>query len=56
LAAAYAETQQFDKAATTQNEAIALLRNEAEKSDYKSRLELYENKTPYRQPAHNPAQ
>jgi serine/threonine protein kinase/tetratricopeptide (TPR) repeat protein len=55
LAAAYAETHQFDKAVRTQNDAIAVLRNEAEKSDYKSRLKLYEDKTPYRQPTNNPA-
>ena len=56
LAAAYAETHQFDKAVSTQNEAIALLSNEVEKSDYKSRLKLYQDKTPYRQPTNNPAQ
>jgi tetratricopeptide (TPR) repeat protein len=55
LAAAYAQTHQFDKAVSTQNEAIALLSSEVEKSDYKSRLKLYEDKTPYRQPTNNPA-
>ncbi len=56
LAAAYAETHQFDKAVSTQNEAIALLSSEVEKSDYKSRLKLYEDNTPYHQPTNNPAQ
>ena len=34
LAAAYAETQQFDKAVAVQQEAIGLLRSEPEKRDY----------------------
>ena len=35
LAAAYAEAGQFEKAVSTQQEAIALLQTEAEKDDYK---------------------
>ena len=53
LAAAYAETHQFDRAVSTLNEAIGLLSNEEEKSDYKSRLKLYNDNTPYRQPSNN---
>ena len=48
LAAAYAETHQFGKAVNTQNEAIALLQNEDQKTDYASRLKLYQLNTPYR--------
>jgi serine/threonine-protein kinase len=48
LAAACAETSQFEKAASTEQEAIALLRTEVEKNDYKSRLRLYEVHVPYR--------
>ena len=48
LAAAYAETGQFEKAVSTQREAIALLKTEEEKKDYTSRLKLYEAKEPYR--------
>ena len=48
LAAAYAENGQFEKAAATQQEAIALLQTEAEKNDYRSRLKLFELHQPYR--------
>ena len=48
LAAAYAETHQFGKAVNTQNEAIALLRDEYQKTDYASRLKLYQSNIPYR--------
>jgi TPR repeat protein len=48
LAAALAETGQFEKAVTTQREAIALLQTEGEQTDYRSRLTLYEAKLPYR--------
>jgi WD40 repeat protein/serine/threonine protein kinase len=48
LAAAYAETGQFDKAVSTEKEAIAALKNETELKLYNSRLELYEAKSPYR--------
>jgi len=47
LAAAYAETGEFAKAATTENEAISLLPNEKDKEDYGTRLKLYESNSPY---------
>ncbi|MCX6924472.1 MAG: hypothetical protein NT154_14840 [Verrucomicrobia bacterium] len=47
LAAAYAETGQFEKAVSTQQAAIVLLQTEAERDDYRSRLKLYEAKAPY---------
>ena len=49
LAAAFAEAGQFEKAVSTQHEAIALLQSDEEKNDYRSRLKLYEAKTPYRE-------
>jgi eukaryotic-like serine/threonine-protein kinase len=49
LAAACAETGQFDRAVSTQKEAIALFKDAAQINDYRSRLKLYEAKTPYRQ-------
>jgi hypothetical protein len=50
LAAAYAEIGQFEKAVSTQREAIALLQTETEeeKNDFRSRLKFYESKKPYR--------
>jgi tetratricopeptide (TPR) repeat protein len=51
LAAAYAETQQFAKAAAVQQEAIGLLHSEAEKKDYDTRLKLYQANKPCRVPA-----
>ncbi len=48
LAAAYAEAGQFEKAVSTEQEAIALLQKEAEKSDYRTRLQLFEGKVSYR--------
>jgi tRNA A-37 threonylcarbamoyl transferase component Bud32 len=51
LAAAYAETQQFAKAAAVQQEAIGLLHGEAEKKDYDTRLKLYQANKPCRVPA-----
>ena len=48
LAAAYAETGQFDKAVATQKEAIAALTAEQNKKLLESRLKLYEAKTPCR--------
>jgi tetratricopeptide (TPR) repeat protein len=50
LAAAYAETGEFEKALNVQNEAIALLHEEAKKRDYESRLKLYQGNSPYREP------
>jgi tetratricopeptide (TPR) repeat protein len=48
LAAAYAEVGQFTNAVRVQQEGIALLQNETAKTDYASRLKLYENNSPYR--------
>jgi len=48
LAAAYAETQQFEKAVLTEKEAIALLPSETERKDYGVRLKLFESNQPYR--------
>ena len=48
LAAAYAQARQFDKAVSTEREAIALLQTEAERTDYESRLKLFERHLPYR--------
>jgi len=50
LAAAYAETQQFDEAAATEQEAIGLYKTEAEKNDCGARLKLYQAHRPYREP------
>jgi serine/threonine protein kinase len=47
LAAAYAETGQFDKSVLTEREAIALLPSDAERKDYRVRLALYESNKPY---------
>jgi serine/threonine protein kinase/TPR repeat protein len=48
LAAAYAETGQFAKAISIQQEAIALSQSEPERKDLASHLKLYENHAPYR--------
>lgn len=48
LAAAYAETGDFDNAVRWQNKAIELAPEEG-KAEYRSRLELYEAGKPYRQ-------
>ena len=48
LAAAYAETRQFEKAISVQKEALALSQSESEKIDLASRLRLYEAGIPYR--------
>ena len=48
FAAAYAEAGQFAKAVNVQNEGIALLRDEKMKTDYATRLKLYESNSPYR--------
>ncbi len=48
LAAAYAEVGQFEKAIVTEEEAIELLQTEAETSDYRAHLKLFEAKTPCR--------
>jgi Flp pilus assembly protein TadD len=48
LAAAYAETRQFAKAVSIQQEALALSESEPEKNELSSRLKLYESSIPYR--------
>jgi tetratricopeptide (TPR) repeat protein len=48
LAAAYAETGQFEKAVTTQKEAIAALTSEQNQQRLEARLKIYETKTPFR--------
>jgi tetratricopeptide (TPR) repeat protein len=48
LAAAYAAAGDFAKAVTVQQEAVALLKNANMKSDFESRLRLYESNFPYR--------
>ncbi|HWH77887.1 MAG TPA: hypothetical protein VNT76_10970, partial [Candidatus Binatus sp.] len=50
LAAAYAETGDFEKAVTTQKEAIALLKEEVQRNSYRERLKLYQSKKPCRSP------
>ena len=50
LAAAYAESGEFEKAVSTQKEAIALLQDEAHKKDFATRLKLYESNSPYHEP------
>jgi WD40 repeat protein/serine/threonine protein kinase len=49
LAAAYAETGQFAKAVSIEQEAIALSQSEDEKKDLASRLKLYESHSPFRE-------
>jgi tetratricopeptide (TPR) repeat protein len=49
LAAAHAEAGDFVKAVAVQKEAMALMRTEAEKQGYTSRLKLYESGLPYRE-------
>jgi len=48
LAAAYAETGDFEKAVSIQQEAIALLQTEVQRKDYKYRLKFFELHLPYR--------
>lgn len=50
LAAACAEAGHYDKAVTTQKQAIALIRRPEARKNAESRLKLYQNKTPYRAP------
>lgn len=50
LAAAYAETGQFDKAIMVQEEALGLLQEQKQKRDFASRLKLYAANKPYHQP------
>jgi tetratricopeptide (TPR) repeat protein len=51
LAAAYAETGDFEAAVKRQTEAIGLLADEKEKDDFRTRLKLYQEKKAYRQPS-----
>jgi serine/threonine protein kinase len=47
LAAAYAESQQFDKAVAVEREAVALYQAEPQKSEAVSHLNLYQANKPY---------
>jgi tetratricopeptide (TPR) repeat protein len=47
LAAAYAESGQYEKAVSVQKEAMALLQDGTERVDYESRLQLYAANKPY---------
>jgi tetratricopeptide (TPR) repeat protein len=51
LAAACAEAGDFDAAVTWQTKAIESLTDERKKVDFRSRLVLYQAKTPYREPS-----
>jgi tetratricopeptide (TPR) repeat protein len=48
LAAAFAEAGQFEKAVSTQQEAMALPQTDAAKEDCRARLKLFESKVPCR--------
>ena len=48
LAAAYAETGQFEKAVSTEKQAVALSHREDEQKEFEARLKLYQEKKPYR--------
>ena len=48
LAAAYAETGDFEQAVKKQSDAIRLIADEREKAKFRVRLKLYEQKKPYR--------
>ncbi len=58
LAAAYAEAGDFAAAVKWQLSAIELPRDQQRKDDYRSRLELYQARKPYREapPAHAPTE
>src|SRR5262249_38311267 len=47
LAAAYAETEQFEKAVAAEREALILFRTEPQRQDARSHLDLYQTKRPY---------
>ena len=49
LAAAYAETGDFEKAVSTEKESIALFTDKKAIDDFTTRLKLYETNTPYRE-------
>jgi hypothetical protein len=48
LAAAYAEAGQFEKAVSTEKQAISLASRENEQKEYETRLKLYQERKPYR--------
>ena len=52
LAAAYAETQQFDKASAVEREAITLYQTEPQKQKAGSHLSLYQANKPYHEQRH----
>jgi tetratricopeptide (TPR) repeat protein len=52
LAAAYAETGQFARAVSVQQEALALLADQALKNEFTGRLQLYQANTPYHEALH----
>ena len=49
LAAAYAETGDFDSAVKYQTQAISLAPDGPQKAEYRDRLKLYREKKPYHQ-------
>ena len=51
LAAAYAEAGDFDGAVKSERKAIETIPDEKKKADFRVRLELYQRKKPYREPA-----
>ena len=51
LAAAYAESGQFERAVLTQNEAISLAHDDKEKAELESHLKLFQSRSPYRAPS-----
>ena len=51
LAAAYAESNDFDSAVKWQSKAIELQSDEKTRDTYRSRLKLYQEKKPYREPS-----
>ncbi len=48
LAAAYAETGQFEKAVATEQEALALAKTGQARQNFAERLKLFQANTPYR--------
>jgi len=52
LAAAHAEAGEFEQAIKWQKEAISLLKVESQRADWESRLALYREGKPYREPRH----
>jgi hypothetical protein len=49
LAAAYAESGQFDQAISAEQQAMLLLKDVSASRDYGLRLELYQARKPYRE-------